>query len=64
MSRNHVHTAEDHERTQTSFAVDEVYLKELSQLRENLEAQGVDVTTREGRKIFVTFLRRLNARFV
>jgi len=48
----------------TSFSVDDVYLRELGELRANLDRQGIDVTTREGRKIFVTFLRRLNSRFV
>lgn len=48
----------------TSFSVDETYLRELGQLRGNLERQGVDVETREGRKIFVKFLRRLNSRFI
>ena len=48
----------------TSFSVDETYLRELGQLRENLARQGVDVETREGRKIFVKFLRRLNSRFI
>lgn len=48
----------------TSFSVDDVYIQELGRLRENLERQGVDVETPEGRKIFVQFIRRLNSRFV
>jgi len=52
------------QRINTSFSVDEIYLRELGELRANLERQGIDVTTREGRRIFVTFLRRLNSRFV
>ena len=48
----------------TSFSVDEVYIRELDKLRENLTRQGLDIETPEGRKIFVKFLRRLNSRFV
>lgn len=48
----------------TSFSVDEIYIRELDKLRENLAREGVDIETREGRRIFVKFLRRLNSRFV
>lgn len=48
----------------TSFSVDEIYIRELDKLRKNLAREGVDVETREGRRIFVKFLRRLNSRFV
>jgi len=60
----HIDPEEKQHLIKTSFSVDEIYLQELDKLRENLARQGVDIETREGRKIFVTFLRRLNSRFV
>ena len=60
----HMDSDEKDHLINTSFSVDELYLRELDTLRENLARQGIDIETREGRKIFVTFLRRLNSRFV
>ncbi len=48
----------------TSFEVDRVYLKALDDLREELTAQGIDIDSGEGRKIFVREVRKLNERFV
>ena len=46
-----------------SFQIDDIYLRSLDRLREDLTGRGIDIDTGEGRKIFVREVRRLNARF-
>jgi DNA-directed RNA polymerase specialized sigma24 family protein len=48
----------------TSFEVDTVYLRALEDLRQELIAQGIDIDSGEGRKIFIRAVRKLNERFV
>ena len=48
----------------TSFEVDRIYLQALDQLRDELIAQGVDIDSGEGRKIFIRAVRKLNERFI
>ena len=48
----------------TSFEVDDIYLKALEQLREQLTQQGIDIDAGEGRKTFVRAVRKLNERFI
>ena len=48
----------------TSFEVDSIYLQALDKLREELTAQGLDIDSGEGRKIFIRAVRRLNERFI
>lgn len=48
----------------TSFEVDRIYLQALDKLREELIAQGVDIDSGEGRKIFIRAVRKLNERFI
>jgi DNA-directed RNA polymerase specialized sigma24 family protein len=48
----------------TSFEVDTIYLRALEDLRQELIAQGIDIDSGEGRKIFIRAVRKLNERFV
>ena len=45
------------------LAPDDIYLKALDTLKENMISQGVDLDTREGKKKFILAVRELNARF-
>ena len=45
------------------LAPDVKYLRALDALKENLITQGVDLETREGKKQFITAVRRLNSLF-
>ncbi len=45
------------------LARDEEYLKALEALKQDLAGQGVDLTSREGRKKFIVAVRELNSRF-
>jgi hypothetical protein len=48
----------------TSFDVDRIYLGALEDLRQELIAQGIDIDSGEGRKIFIRAVRKLNERFI
>ena len=48
---------------EASFQIDDIYLRSLDRLRENLTGRGIDIDTGEGRKIFVREVRRLNESF-
>jgi hypothetical protein len=48
----------------TSFEVDDIYLRALDHLREELIQQGIDIDSGEGRKNFIRAVRKLNERFV
>lgn len=48
---------------EASFQIDDIYLRSLDRLREDLEGKGIDIDTGEGRKIFVREVRRLNESF-
>ena len=45
------------------LAPDDLYLKALDALKEDMVKQGVDLDTREGKKQFILAVRELNARF-
>lgn len=45
------------------LAPDDLYLKALDTLKEDMISQGVDLDTREGKKKFILAVRELNARF-
>jgi hypothetical protein len=47
-----------------AFRIDELYLKALDRLREELTQQGIDIDSGEGRKLFIREVRKLNARIV
>ena len=55
---------EKNHQIKTSFEVDRIYLQALDTLRDELIAQGVDIDSGEGRKIFIRAVRKLNERFI
>ncbi|MEJ2683698.1 MAG: hypothetical protein P8Z71_04810 [Candidatus Sulfobium sp.] len=48
---------------EASFQIDDVYLRSLDLLREELTSRGIDIDTGEGRKIFIREVRKLNESF-
>lgn len=48
---------------EASFRIDDVYLRSLDLLREELTSRGIDIDTGEGRKIFIREVRKLNESF-
>lgn len=52
------------QRIKNSFEIDELYLKALDCLIEDLSGQGIDIDSGEGRKIFIRAVRTLNERFI
>lgn len=54
---------EKFQQIEASFRIDDIYLRSLDRLREDLTEQGVDIDTGEGRKIFIREVRRLNESF-
>jgi hypothetical protein len=56
--------AEKAHQIKTSFEVDDIYLRALDHLREELIQQGIDIDSGEGRKTFIRAVRKLNERFV
>lgn len=51
------------QQIETSFEIDDIYLRNLDRLREELTGRGIDIDTGEGRKIFIREVRRLNESF-
>ena len=45
------------------LAPDDLYLKAIDTLKEEMIGQGVDLDTHEGKKQFILAVRELNARF-
>ncbi len=54
---------EKFQQIETSFQIDDIYLRSLDRLREDLTGQGIDIDNGEGRKIFIREVRRLNESF-
>jgi hypothetical protein len=54
---------EKFQHIEASFQIDDIYLRSLDRLREDLTGQGIDIDTGEGRKIFIREVRRLNESF-
>ncbi len=54
---------EKFQQIEASFQIDDIYLRSLDRLREDLTGQGIDIDTGEGRKIFIREVRRLNESF-
>ncbi|MEJ2696004.1 MAG: hypothetical protein P8013_05085 [Candidatus Sulfobium sp.] len=48
---------------EAAFQIDDIYLRSLDRLREDLTGRGIDIDTGEGRKIFIREVRRLNESF-
>lgn len=48
---------------EASFRIDDIYLRSLDRLREDLTGRGIDIDTGEGRRIFIREVRRLNESF-
>lgn len=48
---------------ETSFRIDDIYLRSLDRLREDLADRGIDIDSGEGRKIFIREVRMLNESF-
>ncbi len=55
---------EKQHQIKTSFEVDRIYLDALEALRQELIGQGIDIDSGEGRKTFVSAVRKLNERFI
>jgi len=54
---------EKHRHIETAFQIDDLYLRTLECLREDLTGQGIDIDSGEGRKFFIRAVRELNERF-
>jgi hypothetical protein len=54
---------EKFQQIEASFQIDDIYLRSLDRLREDLTGQGIDIDAGEGRKIFIREVRRLNESF-
>jgi hypothetical protein len=54
---------EKFQQIEASFQIDDIYLRSLDRLREDLTGRGIDIDTGEGRKIFIREVRRLNESF-
>jgi hypothetical protein len=54
---------EKFQQIEASFQIDDIYLRSLDRLREDLTGQGIDIDAGEGRKIFIREVRRLNDSF-
>jgi hypothetical protein len=54
---------EKFQQIEASFQIDDIYLRSLDRLREDLTGRGIDIDAGEGRKIFIREVRRLNDSF-
>ncbi|MBI5639344.1 MAG: hypothetical protein HZA17_02860 [Nitrospirae bacterium] len=50
--------------SKTAALIDEIYSKAFDELREELIGQGIDLESKEGKRIFILAVRKLNERFI
>lgn len=57
---NRISKEEKSRQTEAAFRIDDLYLLALDNLCDELSGRGIDLDSREGRKIFAREVRRLN----
>ena len=66
MSGIEIYVKDEQEKAQLIkdyLAPDDIYLKALDSLKQEMISQGVDLATHDGKKQFILAVRKLNARF-